>query len=119
MNTTEKEIIKIKGMIQAAIYFSQDLDNRINVSYYVNYRELFNDYSISIEHDYAFDNHKAIVLSDSKDFTYKVFNKNSLFEISNYLDNELSNVSFDEEYNSKDVELEFLAEQQFEANRGN
>ena len=100
MDTTEKEIIRIKGMIEAAIIFSKDLSTNINVSYYVHYRKIFNDYSISIEHDYAFDNFKGITLSDSKEFTCKQFGKDLLFEISNYLDNELSNVVFDEDYDS-------------------
>ena len=119
MDTTEKEIIRIKGMIEAAIIFSQDLSTNINVSYYVHYRKIFNDYSISIEHDYAFDNFKGITLSDSKEFTCKQFGKDLLFEISNYLDNELSNVVFDEDYDSKKERLEIEGEMQSEASRGN
>lgn len=123
MTTKEKLILKeenrIKGIVQAAIWFSQDLSEDLQVSYYVNYRELFNDYTIDIEHQYAFDNHKKETLFKSKEFSFEKMDKNILFEISSYLDNELSNVVFDNDYDSNKAKLDFEGEIQSESSRGN
>lgn len=117
----------IKGLIDSIIILQDNLAlKEIDARCSVSLNELSKDYDIEIYHNTDFDLHKDEFITESKSFTmdseslnYKTpkFEK-VLFDIFNYIE-ELENVKYNPEYNSKEAREDFESEMYFEASRGN
>lgn len=111
-----KEIIK--GYCQALIDTNEGINSDLDVQANVYYIELSNSYEVSIHWFSAYDNCKDEDIRDNKEF--KIVNlKDFGFELIKFLDDVLSNVIIDLEYDSRQTLKEYEDEMRFEYSRGN
>ena len=92
----------------------------LNVRANVYFLELSQDYQVFLQWNTAYDNAKNEEVIESAEFSVIDFSEFEKFEanLNKKLD-EISYLSYDHEYDSRQAEIEFREEMKFESNRGN
>ena len=98
----------IEGYCHGLIDTNENISDDLRVEARVYYVDLTESFNVNINWGYAFDNHTNSELRDYKDFSISNL-KDFGFELANLLDG-LSEVKFENDYNSKTAKLEFHAD---------
>ena len=110
----------LQGYADCAIKLSE-FDTDLNVRANVYFIELSQDFQVELHWNTGYDNSTGEDVIESTEFSimdFEDFDKNFQYKFNKKLD-EISCVSYDHEYDSRQAEMEFREEQKFESNRGN
>lgn len=110
----------IEGYIYHAIKIS-DFDLDLNVRANVYFIELSGDFEVELNWNTGYDNAKDEEVDDFSTFliaddlqSFENFHNLFIKQL-----DEISKITYDHEYDSRQAEIEFREEQKFESNRGN
>ena len=109
----------IQGYIDCAIKLLE-FQVELNVRANVYFLELSQDYQVFLQWNTAYDNAKNEEVIESAEFSVIDFSEFEKFEANlNKKLVEISYLSYDHEYDSREADAEFREESKFESNRGN
>lgn len=101
----------IEGYCQSLIDTNENIDSNLEVKAIVYYVDLTDSYSVHIVWRWGYDNYDKKYMFGINTFSLNDLNlKDFGFELVNFLDDELSKIKFDNEYNSKTAKLDFQAD---------
>lgn len=110
----------IKGYIYCAIKLS-NFDTDLNVRATVYFIELSGNFEVELNWNTGYDNAKNEEVDDFSTFlidddpkSFEIFHKLFIKQL-----DEISKITYDSDYDSRQAEIEFREEMKFESNRGN